>query len=333
MKRINHPLHLFLLLFISTLISACDGGASKNMVLKLGHGLPPAHPVHMGLERMNEELQKLSGGTMEIDIYPSSQLGSEIQCIELLQIGSLDITKVSSASLESFVDPFKIFGIPYIFRSRAHYDNVLNSEVGEEFLTSTEPYWFRGITYFDAGARSFYTTERAIRKPEDLKGLKIRVQKSPLAVEMVNVFGGSATPVDWGELYTALQSNVVDGAENNTPSITTAFHHEVSKYYSVNEHTYSPDVIIVGSKTWAKLSDEQRGWLKEAAERGRVYQRELWAKQEQLSLDQMIESGVEVIYPDKQLFIDAAQPMVQKYRENPKFTELINKIEAVSDEE
>ncbi len=314
------------------MISACGGDANKTVVLKLGHGLPPAHPVHMGLERMNDELIKLSNGAMSMDIYPSSQLGSEIQCIELLQIGSLDITKVSAASLESFVEPFKIFGIPYIFRSRAHYDNVLNSEVGEAFLTCTEPYWFRGITYFDAGARSFYTTKRPIRKPEDLQGLKIRVQKSPIAVETVNTFGGSATPVDWGELYTALQSKVVDGAEKNTPSITTAFHHEVAKFYTVNEHSFSPDVIIISSKSWAKLSEEQRGWLKEAAKRGRAYQKILWDKQEQLSLDQMIESGVEVIYPDKQPFIDAAQPMIQKYKENPIFTELINEIDAISDE-
>ncbi|MFI3248997.1 MAG: TRAP transporter substrate-binding protein [Rikenellaceae bacterium] len=332
MKRINHPLHLLLTLCLSIVMCSCGSDVKKTMVLKLGHGLPPAHPVHLGLERMNDELRELSGGTMEMDIYPSAQLGSEIQCIELLQIGSLDITKVSAASLESFVEPFKIFGIPYIFRSRAHYDNVLNSEVGEAFLTCTEPYWFRGITYFDAGARSFYTTKVPIHKPEDLEGLKIRVQKSPIAVEMVNIFGGSATPVDWGELYTALQSNVVDGAENNTPSITTAFHHEVAKYYTVNEHTYSPDVIIIGSKTWAKLSEQQQRWLKEAAERGRVYETALWAEQEQISMEQIKANGVEVIYPDKKLFIDAAQPMIQKYKEDPTFTELINKIEAISDE-
>lgn len=250
MKRTTNPLRLLLMLSLSFAITACGVDTQKTTVLKLGHGLPPAHPVHLGLERMNEELQELSNGTMKIDIYPSSQLGSEIQCIELLQIGSLDITKVSAASLESFVDPFKIFGIPYIFRSRSHFDNVLDSDVGESFLTSTEPYWFRGITYYDAGARSIYTTKKPIYKPEDLAGLKIRVQKSPIAVEMINAFGGSATPVDWGELYTALQSNVVDGAENNTPSITTAFHHEVAKYYTVNEHTYSPNVIIIGTKSW-----------------------------------------------------------------------------------
>ncbi len=330
MKRLYLPLlrHLLMLLIAVTAVS-CSGDSKQKMVLKLGHGLSSTHPVHLGMERMNEELIKISGGTMSMDIYPSSQLGSEIQCIELLQIGSLDITKVSAASLESFVDPFKLFGIPYMFRSREHFDHVLASEIGDEFLTCTEPYWFRGITYFDSGARSFYTNSRAIRKPEDLKGLKIRVQKSPIAVEMVNAFGGSATPVDWGELYTALQSNVVDGAENNTPSITTSFHHEVSKYFTVTEHTFSPDVIIISSKTWAKLTAQQQKWLKEAAERGRTYETKLWKEQEVASLELMKKAGVEIIYPDKEPFLQAAKEMKDRYAADPKFKSLIEKIDAV----
>ncbi len=331
MKRINHPVHLLLFSMLLSLIS-CVGDNSDKIVLKLGHGLSTTHPVHLGLERMNEELGKISGGTMSMDIYPSSQLGSEIQCIELLQIGSLDMTKVSSAALESFVEPFKLFGVPYLFRSQEHFDNVINSSIGEYFLESTEPYWFRGIAYFAAGPRSIYTTQKPIRRPEDLRGLKIRVQKSPLAVEMINAFGGSATPVDWGELYTALQSNVVDGAENNPPSITTSFHHEVAKYYTVNEHTFTPDVIIISSATWAKLTQRQRGWIKEAAERSRGYQARLWAEHVEESMGLMRESGVEIIYPDKQLFIEASQPMIEKYSQNPVLTDLINKIEAVSDE-
>ena len=217
---------------------SCKEGVKEVRVLKLAHGLPPSHSVHLGLLYMNERLKELSGGKMSMDIYSSAQLGSENQCIELLQIGSLDITKVSSAALEGFADPFKVFGIPYLFRSREQFFEVLDGSVGKQILGSTEPYWFRGLAYFDSGARSFYTVNKQIRTPEDLKGLKIRVQKSPIAVEMMKTFGGSATPVDWGELYTALQSNVVDGAENNTPSVTTAFHHEVVKYYSVNEHTH-----------------------------------------------------------------------------------------------
>ncbi|MDL2221701.1 TRAP transporter substrate-binding protein [Parabacteroides sp. OttesenSCG-928-N08] len=318
-----------LLLVIPFLIvlTSCKQGDKTVKTLKLAHGLPPTHSVHLGLIYMNEKMKELSDGKLQMEIYSSGQLGSEMQCIELLQIGSLDMTKVSSSSLESFADPFKVFGIPYMFRTREHYFRVIDGPVGEEILASTERYWFRGLVYFDSGARSFYTTNRAIRAPKDLSGLKIRVQRSPIAVEMMRTFGGSATPVDWGELYTALQSNVVDGAENNTPSITTAFHHEVAKYFSVNEHTMCPDVIIISMATWDKLDDTERRWIQQAAEEAVVYQRQLWDKQEKESLEQMKQRGVEVIYPDKKPFMEAAAPMIERYKKMPAFQSLINQIE------
>ena len=231
------------------------------------------------------------------------------------------------AALEGFADPFKVFGIPYLFRSREQFFEVLDGSVGKQILGSTEPYWFRGLAYFDSGARSFYTVNKQIRTPEDLKGLKIRVQKSPIAVEMMKTFGGSATPVDWGELYTALQSNVVDGAENNTPSVTTAFHHEVVKYYSVNEHTMCPDVIIISLATWQKLTEQERNWLRQAADAAAIYQRKLWAEQEKQSLEEMEAHGVEIIYPDKQPFMDAAAPMIERFKNDPVFHDLIDQIQ------
>lgn len=277
---------------------SCKEGVKEVRVLKLAHGLPPSHSVHLGLLYMNERLKELSGGKMSMDIYSSAQLGSENQCIELLQIGSLDITKVSSAALEGFADPFKVFGIPYLFRSREQFFEVLDGSVGKQILGSTEPYWFRGLAYFDSGARSFYTVNKQIR-----------------------------TPVDWGELYTALQSNVVDGAENNTPSVTTAFHHEVVKYYSVNEHTMCPDVIIISLATWQKLTEQERNWLRQAADAAAIYQRKLWAEQEKQSLEEMEAHGVEIIYPDKQPFMDAAAPMIERFKNDPVFHDLIDQIQ------
>ncbi len=314
-------------LALCALGSGCRQQQENLRVLKMSHGLSPTHSVHLGLVFMDQRLQKLSGGKMKLDIYPSAQLGSENQCIELLQIGSLDMTKVSSAALEGFADPFKVFGIPYLFRSREQYFRVIDGAVGSRILASTESYWFRGLTYFDSGARSFYTLHTPVRTPSDLKGLKIRVQKSPIAVEMMKTYGGSATPVDWGELYTALQSNVVDGAENNTPSITTAFHHEVAKYYSVNEHTMCPDVILISLSTWKKLSSQEREWLGRAADEAKYYQRGLWAEQEKKSLEEMKAKGMEIIYPDKAPFIQAAAPMIASYKEKKAFRELIRQIQ------
>lgn len=316
-----------LLLVVCLLCPACRQNTGGVRVLKFAHGLSPSHSVHLGLVYMNERLVELSGGKMKLDIYPSAQLGAENQCIELLQIGSMDLTKISSAALEGFVDAFKVFGIPYLFRSRAHYFSVIDGPVGKQLLASTEPYWFRGLAYFDSGARSFYTLSRPVRTPEDLRGLKIRVQKSPIAVEMMKTFGGSATPVDWGELYTALQSNVVDGAENNPPSVTTAFHHEVARYFSVNEHTMCPDVIIISLATWNKLNPKEREWLQKAADEATAYQRKLWEEQEKQSLEEMKEKGMEIIYPDKQPFMKAAAPMIEAYRQKETYHDLIEKIQ------
>lgn len=312
------------------LCSSCRQGSDGVRVLKLAHGLSPSHSVHQGLVYMNERLVELSDGKIKLDIYSSAQLGSENQCIELLQIGSLDLTKVSSAALEGFVDAFKVFGIPYLFQSRAHYFAVIDGSAGKQLLASTERYWFKGLAYFDSGARSFYTIDRPIRTPEDLRGMKIRVQKSPIAVEMMKAFGGSATPVDWGELYTALQSRVVDGAENNPPSVTTAFHHEVAKYFSVNEHTMCPDVIIISLATWNKLNAQEREWLQKAADEATRYQRRLWEDQEKESMAEMKEKGMEIIYPDKQPFIDAAAPMIEAYRQKEAYRDLVEKIQNTS---
>ncbi len=323
-------LKLLCVLLLCAIVSVgCGGVQEKVVTLKLAHGLSPTHSVHLGLVRMDEELQRLSDGKMRLQIYPSAQLGSESSCVELLQIGSLDITKVSAATLESFADPFKVFGIPYIFHSKDHLYRVVDGEVGGEILDSTIPYLFKGIAYFDSGARSFYTIKKQINRPEDLHGLKIRVMKSPIAVEMMQSFGSSATPIDWGELYTALQSNVVDGSENNTPSITTSFHHEVTNYYSQTEHIFSPDVIVISTKRWNSLSVQQQEWINEAAKLARLYQRELWAEQENISLDIMKKKGMEIVVPDKQPFIDCSEPMRRKYASDPKFKGVMEKIEAL----
>lgn len=316
---------------ILLLISSCSGNDGHKRVLKLAHGLPTSHSVHLGMVYMGHCLDSLSGGKMGIDIYPSGQLGSETQCIELLQIGSLDVTKVSSGAVEGFIDEYKIFGIPYLFRSKAHYFAVLDGPIGEEFLHMTEPYRFIGLGYYDSGARSFYTTNRAINHPDDLRGLKIRVMRSPIAVEMMRAFGGSATPVDWGELYTALQSSVVDGAENNTPSVTTAFHHEVAKYYTVDEHTMLPDVMIMSTNMWRQLTEQERAWVKEAMRLSVAYQRDLWAKQEVESMNEMKEKGMQIIYPDKTPFQQMSAPLLEKFRADSKYTRLIEEIEAVQE--
>ena len=319
---IFHPILLVLLL------TGCKQ-QEQGRTLKLAHGLDPTHPVHNAMVYMADRCKEISGGELTIDIYPSGQLGSEQQCVELLQIGSLSITKVSAAVMESFTEEFKVLGLPYIFRSREHSFKVLDGEIGDELLESTRPFWIRGLCFYDAGSRSFYTINKPVDHPDDLKGLKIRVMKSITAMEMVKAQGGSPTPISWGELYTALQSGVVDGAENNPPSFYTSHHYEVCKYYSLNEHTMVPDVLIISLKVWNKLNDQEQAWLQQAADESVILERELWAESEKESLEIVKEAGVTVTYPEKRPFAEKVVPLLDSYEDNPLLFDLITRIRAV----
>ena len=319
MKKNNFAVILLCALFL--IMTSCRG-ASEITELKLAHGLSIDHPVHISLEFMAKRINELS-------VYPSEQLGSEQQLIELVQIGSIAITKVSAASMQSFADDYKVFGLPYIFRSKEHFFNVIDGGVGNDLLLSTENRWIRGLCYYDSGSRSFYTKNKPITHPDDLAGLKIRVMPSATAVEMIRALGGSATPISWGELYTALQSGVVDGAENNPPSLYSSHHFEVCKFYSMDEHTIVPDVVVISKEVWDKLDSQQKEWVQQAADESAVLERKLWAASEIESMRIVQEAGVEVNYPDKQPFIDKVQPLIESYSDNEVIYNYIKRIQAV----
>jgi tripartite ATP-independent transporter DctP family solute receptor len=316
---------------LAAVATGCSDG-SDVVAIKLGHALDVSHPVHKAMVYMGERLVEKSDSTMRIDIYPSQQLGTERETLELLQIGSLGLTKVSSSVMEGFVPEFQVFGLPYLFRDEAHRFYVWDGGIGDEILNSAERFGFRGLTYYDAGTRSFYTKDRHVRTPEDLSGLKIRVQESPVATQMVSVLGGSPTPIAWGELYTALQQGIVDGAENNPPSFYTSRHYEVCKYYSLDQHTAVPDVVLVSSVLWNDLTPQQRTWLREAADESAVYQRQLWAESVKESLAAVREAGVDVIEPDISPFADKVAPLYESYRSNEVVYDLIRRIQAAASE-
>ncbi len=325
----NYKKIAFFLGGIIFLIMTSCSGVSDKTELKLAHGLPTDHPVHKAMMFMAQRCEELSGGKLTIEVYPAEQLGSEQQCVELVQIGSLAITKVSAAVMESFADAYKVFGLPYIFRSKEHSFKVMDGEIGKELLLSTENKWIRGLTYYDAGSRSFYTIDKPINTPDDLAGLKIRVMRSITAVEMIRALGGSATPISWGELYTALQSGVVDGAENNPPSLYTSRHYEVCKYYSLDEHTTIPDVLVVSKIIWDKLSDQEKKWLQQAADESAQLERKLWAESEKESLEEVQKAGVKINYPNKEPFIEKVQPLLESYKDNEEIYSYIKRIQAV----
>ena len=275
---------------------------------------------------MDSVLRVKSNGKMKIQIYPSEQLGTERQCLELLQIGSLDMTKVSTGSLENFSPNIKVFGLPFLFRDRQHSYSVLDGPIGRDLLSGTEKYWLKGLAYYDAGARSFYTKEKKINSPEDLDGLKIRVMESKTAFDMVKALGGSPTPISFGELYTSLQQGVVDGAENNPPSFYLSRHYEVCKYYTLDEHTILPDVLLMSTHIWDSFSDKERGWLSQAVKESITEQRKLWTKSEKQSLDAVKEAGVEIIIPDKTLFSKKSKKILESYKEDEVLYDFINRI-------
>ncbi|MBN2281107.1 MAG: TRAP transporter substrate-binding protein [Candidatus Marinimicrobia bacterium] len=302
---------------------------SKVTVIKLAHCLDPSHSVHKAMVYMNDRLIEKSGGKMRIDIYPSGQLGGERELIELLQIGSLGMTKVSVSPMESFVPEMKIFSLPYVFRSEDHLWRVLQSDIGKKLLVAGESYFLRGVCYYDAGSRSFYIKNKPVNTPEDLKGLKVRVMQSKTAVDMVMALGGSATPITWGELYTALQQGVVDAAENNPPSFYLSRHYEVCQYYCLDEHTSIPDILLIGTKVWSNLSKQEQSWLQAAADESVDYQRKLWKQSSDESLEAVRKAGVQVLYPDKTKFQEAVQPLKDSYKGTSiyELLETINNIE------
>ena len=295
----------------SLLLSACQP-EQEVKVLRLAHTLDQEHVVHKAMALMGERLAEYSGGSMRIEIYSGGQLGNERELVELLQIGSLAMTKVSASPLEGFVPAMQVFSVPYIFDDNAHFWRVLESEIGQGLLQEIQVARLYGLGYYDAGSRSFYSSNTRIDSPADLRGKKFRVLNSQTAVRMVEALGGAATPIDWGELYTAIQQGVVDGAENNPPSFYLSRHYELSKYFSLDEHTAVPDVLIMSLHVWQDLTTEQQQWVQQAANDSIVYQRAAWQQASEEALNAVKAAGVTVIYPDKAPFRQAVAPFYQQ---------------------
>jgi len=308
-------------------LSGC-GKKSDETVLKMGHALDTEHPVHKAMIFMAERLKEKSGGKVILQVYPGEQLGSEREMIEQVQMGLLDITKVSTSPLESFIPSMSVFSVPYLFRDSEHFWKVLDGPTGKKLLQAGETKGLKGLCYYDAGSRSFYTKEKPILTPEDLTGMKIRVQESKTSMQMITALGASPTPIAWGELYTSLQQGVVDGAENNPPSFYLSGHYEVCKHYSLDEHTMVPDIVIMSMKTWNKLPADIQQMVQEAADESVQEQKRLWKEKTDESLKTVQERGVTVYNPEKAPFREKVKPMHDSYK-GTEVGELIAEIEAV----
>lgn len=266
----------------------------KSFDLKLGHNLAEDHAVHIELTKFAEDVAAKSNGSIKITIFPNGTLGSEADMISQIQNSALDMAKVSASTLGNFSKLYNAYSVPYVFNDKDHYYNVMDGEITEEIFASTEGDGFVGLTWLDSGSRSFYTADKAIRTPEDLKGLKIRTMDSQMAIDMMTALGGSATVMGYSDIYTGLQQGVVDGAENNVTALRD--HGEVSKYYSFDEHTRIPDVVVLSAKVWNSMSADQQAVLKECAKAATDEYKVAWENFENEVLDKAVnEFGVELV--------------------------------------
>lgn len=303
-------------------------GSTQSVVLKAAHNLDQTHPVHLATLHLKERLEAYSGGTVTLDLYPAGQLGPQTQCIAQLQNGTLDITVASASPMEGFVPEMSVFSLPYVFRDRTHYWAMLDGPIGRELLLKGVNKKLRGLCYFDAGSRNFYTKDKLIQSPDDLKGVKIRVMNSKTAMDMIRAMGGSPTPISWGELYSSLQQGTVDGAENNLPSFYSSKHYEVCKFFSMDGHTRIPDLVLIAEDVWNKLPEQIQTWVSAAALDASRYQREIWHAESRRSLEAAKAEGVEFFTPDQLPFVEAVEPMLKAYEGTP-VGDLLNRIKAV----
>ncbi|ABR75271.1 hypothetical protein CBG46_06425 [Actinobacillus succinogenes] len=311
------------------LFSVSTNALAAKVTLKLAHNLEQSHVIHKALDHMAKEVQEKSNGELKIRIYPNRQMGDARETIELLQNDALDMTKANSSELEPFVKEMAVFTCPYLFNGDEHFKKVLYGEAGKSITDKTQKSGFTVISSYVGGSRNFYT-KKPIYSPADLKGLKIRVISTPTTNRIIELLGGSPVPVPLGEVYTALQQGVIDGAENNIPSYTSTRHVEVAKYFTEDQHTSMPDYLIIANKVWDKLDENQRNILQEAAKNSEIYQQKLWDEETVRSRQEAEKLGTTFIQVDKQPFRDALKPLYEDFKNNPVFSKVIADIEAVA---
>ncbi|WP_420346726.1 TRAP transporter substrate-binding protein [Pelagibius sp.] len=288
------------------------------------------YPTVEAVEYMGELLSGWTNGRLSIKMFPGRQLGEEKDTIEQTILGAIDINRVNLAPLNNIVPETAIPSLPYIFRSIDHMHKVMDGEIGQEILAAMEQHGLVGLAYYDSGARSFYNTQRPITSPADMQGMKIRVQNSDLFVSMIEALGANATPMEFGQVYEALKTGVIDGAENNWPSYESTRHFEVAKHYTLDQHSLSPEVLVMSKESWDKLSAGDQQLVRKAAALSVPEMRRLWNERVAASKSKVMAAGNEVVEAvDKQPFIDAMQPVYERFASTPELADMVKRIQAV----
>ena len=312
----------------AALVSLVTASGVSALEIKSSDVHAMGYPTTDAIAYMGEELSKASNGEYTIKIFHSMQLGGEKEALEQVQVGALEMTRVSVGVVGPIVDDFNAFNLPYVFRSIDHMHEVVDGPIGQKLLADLEKGGLIGLGFMDAGARSFYNKVKPIREPQDLEGLKIRVMQNPIFVEMMGSFGSSGVPISFSELYAALQTGVVDGAENNPPSLLTQKHYEITGYYSLTEHLIVPEIFVFSKKVWDTLPPEDQQMIRDAAAKATIKERELWTAMEAQAMEQLVAAGVKINNDvDKPAFIQATAPIREKFGE--KYKVILEQIAAV----
>jgi len=306
--------------------------AQAKLELKASDVHPAGYPTVVAVENFGKKLEQATNGRISVKMFPSMQLGGEKEAIEQAQIGAIQLARVSVGALGPVIDELNVFNLPFLFRNTAHMQQVIDGPIGQELLdkiTNNPKAGLVGLCWMDAGARSMYDTKKAIAGIDDLKGMKMRVMGNPMFVDMMNALGGNGVAMGYDQVFSALQTGVVDGAENNPPSFVFDNHFTVAKYYTLTEHLIVPEVLVLSKKTWDALSKDDQALVMKFAREAQLDERKLWQDYEKQAMEKAKAAGIQIIeVANKKPFQDAVKPVWDKY--GPRFADMIKRIQDVN---
>lgn len=314
----------------ATLALSALAAQAADIVLRSSDTHPDGYPTVAAVQYMGELIEERTGGRIAVEVFHSAQLGEEKDTIEQTRFGVIDLNRISMAPFNGLIPETAILSLPYLFRDTDHLHKVLDSDIGAEILGLFEAQDLVALAYYDPGARSFYNRVKPITSIDDMKGLKFRVIQSDVFVDMVAALGANAVPMPYGEVYSAIETGVIDGAENNFPSYESSGHYEVAKHYTLDMHTMVPEVLVMSKTSWDKLTPEDQEIVRQAAKDSVPFNREAWAKRETESEAKVRDAGVEIVADiDKAPFVAAMGPVYEKYASTPELKGLVERIQAV----
>ena len=305
--------------------------AQTKMVLKASDVHPLGYPTVEAVVRMGKKLEAATDGRLTLQMFPSMQLGGEKEMIEQAQLGALQLARISVGAVGPVVDDVNVFNLPFVFRNAKHMEAVIDGDIGNELLakiSANEKTGLIALCWMNAGSRNIYNNKRPIKTMADLKGLKVRMMGNPLFVDTMNALGGNGVALGFDQVFSSMQTGVIDGAENNPPSFMAQNHHQVAKYFTMTEHLIIPELLVFSRISWQKLTPADQALIRKAAKEAQAEQRVLWYEAENAALDKMKAAGTQMIMDvDKKPWQDAVKPVWDKY--GAKYAEMIKRIDAV----